>query len=91
MADATQYASVWFLVGKLPFLIQNMCPATDKYISPYIDKNKQPIKIDDRIIADVVKNAHEVLGIANRGAKIIFPDIKTIYAALVYQLEQQKK
>jgi hypothetical protein len=37
------------------FLIQNMCPTTDKYISPYLDKNKQPIKIDDRIAADVVK------------------------------------
>lgn len=73
------------------FLIQNMCPVTDKYISPYIDKNKQPIKIDNRVIADVIKNAHEVLGIANRGAKIIFPDIKTIYATLVHQLEQEKK
>ena len=39
----------------------------------------------------MVKNAHEVLGIANRGAKIIFPDIKTIYATLVHQLEQEKK
>lgn len=72
------------------FLIQNMCPVTDKYISPYIDKNKQPIKIDDRTKDDVVKNAHEVLGIANRGAKIIFPDIKAIYSALVQQLEQSK-
>ena len=30
------------------FLIQNMCPATDKYLIPYIDKNGCPIRIDDR-------------------------------------------
>jgi hypothetical protein len=25
------------------FLIQNMCPVTNRYITPYIDKNKQQI------------------------------------------------
>ena len=68
------------------FLIQNMCPATEKYLIAYIDKNNQPIRIDDRIAADVVKNAHEVLGMAKRGAKVIFPDVFRIYRSLKQQL-----
>lgn len=72
------------------FLIQNMCPVTDKYISAYIDKNKQSIQIDGRVAADIIKNAHEVLGIFNRGAKVIFPDVKTIYTALVQQMAPEE-
>ncbi len=68
------------------FLIQNMCPVTDRYISAYIDKNNQPIQIDSRVASDIVKNAREVLGIAKRGRKIIFPDVQTIYNILVQQL-----
>ena len=64
------------------FLIQNMCPATEKYLKAYIDRNNQPIRIDDRVAADVVKNAREVLGLAKRGAKVIFPDVFKIYSNL---------
>lgn len=73
------------------FLIQNMCPVTGRYMTPYVDKNKRPIRLDGRVVADVVRNAHEVLGIANRGARVIFPDIKAIYAALVLQLQGEEK
>ena len=69
------------------FLIQNMCPATEEYLTAYIDKNDQPIRIDARIAADVVKNAREVLSIAKRGAKVIFPDVFKIYRVL----EQKEK
>ena len=64
------------------FLIQNMCPATEKYLTAYIDKNNQPIRIDERIAADVIKNAREVLSMAKRGAKVIFPDVFKIYRVL---------
>lgn len=70
------------------FLIQNMCPATEKYLTAYIDKNNQPIRIDDRIASDVIKNAREVLGMARRGAKVIFPDVFTIYRGLEQQLKE---
>jgi hypothetical protein len=40
---------------KCAFLIQNMCPVMNRYITPYIDKNKQPIKIDDRVVQDIIK------------------------------------
>ncbi len=72
------------------FLIQNMCPATEKYLTAYIDKNNQPIRIDDRIAADVVKNAREVLGMAKRGTKVIFPDVFQIYRGLEQQLNLEK-
>ena len=51
------------------FLIQNMCPATENYLTPYIDKNKQPIRIDGRVAADVEKNARNVLAWQNAGQK----------------------
>lgn len=54
------------------FLIQNMCPATGNYLTPYIDKNSCPIRIDNRVAADVTKNAWDVLAMAKRGAKVIF-------------------
>ena len=70
------------------FLIQNMCPATEKYLTPYIDKNKQPIQVDGRVAADVEKNARSVLALAKRGAKVIFPDVFAIFQGLEQQLQQ---
>ena len=64
------------------FLIQNMCPATKDYLTAYTDKNNMPICIDGRIAADVSKNARTALAMARRGAKVIFPDIFTIYNVL---------
>ena len=69
------------------FLIQNMCPVTERYIREvYVDKNGTPIQIDGRTVDDVITNAREVLAIAKRGAQIVFPDIKAIHAALCNQL-----
>lgn len=59
-----------------------MCPVTEPYLIAYINKNSVPICLDDRIVADVTKNAREVLAIARRGAKVIFPDVFKIYQAL---------
>lgn len=67
------------------FLIQNMCPATNKYLTPYIDKYDCPIRIDNRVAADVIKNARDVLAMAKRGAKVIFPDVFKIYRGLEQQ------
>ena len=75
-----------FLGRDTAFLIQNMCPATKKYLTPYIDKNQQPIQIDGRIASDVEKNARIALAMAKRGAKVIFPDIFAIFRVLEEQL-----
>ena len=69
------------------FLIQNMCPATSKYLTPYIDKNDCPIRIDDRIASDVERSARNVLAVAKRGAQVIFPDVFKIYHGLELQLQ----
>lgn len=70
------------------FLIQNMCPAIEKYLTAYIDKNNSPIQIDNRIAEDVSRNAREVLALAKRGAKVVFSDIFKIYAGLEEQLKE---
>lgn len=70
------------------FLIQNMCPATEKYLIPYMDKNQQPIRIDGRVAADVEKNARNVLALAKRGANVIFPDVFAIFQVLEQQFQQ---
>lgn len=70
------------------FLIQNMCPATEKYLTAYVDKNNCFVRIDGRVAADVEKNARNVLAMARRGAKIIFPDVFKIYCGLEQQLRQ---
>ena len=64
------------------FLIQNMCPVTAPYLTAYINKKAEPVRLDDRVVADIAKNAREVLAIARRGAKVIFPDVFKIYQAL---------
>lgn len=71
------------------FLIQNMCPATNEYLTPYIDRNNRPVRIDNRVAADVIKNARDVLAMAKRGAKVIFPDVFKIYHGLEQQLLMQ--
>lgn len=57
-------------------------------MTAYIDKNNCPIRIDDRIAADIEKNARHVLAMAKRGAKVIFPDVFKIYCGLEQQLQQ---
>ena len=46
----------------------------------------RPIRIDGRVASDVERNARDVLAIAKRGAKVIFPDVFKIYNELEQQL-----
>jgi len=70
------------LGSQAAFLIQNMCPATQKYIREiYIDKNNNPVMIDNRVVQDVVSNARATLAKVTRGATLMFTkaiDIKEI-------------
>lgn len=47
--------------------------------SKYLSGNRE---LFDRIAAGVEKNARDVLAIAKRGVKVIFPDVFTIYREL---------
>jgi hypothetical protein len=72
------------------FLIQNICPVTKKYIREvYVDKNNNPVKIDNRIVRDVVSNAKVTLAKANRGAKIVFTKFQEIKNELLIELENE--
>ena len=77
---------------KAAFLIQNICPVTEKYIQEiYVDKNNVPIKIDNRVVQDVISNARATLSKVERGAKLIFPDIASIKKVLLEDLKQPSK
>ena len=72
------------------FLIQNICPSTNKYLIPYIDKHKQPVKISKPIALNVIKNAYKVLSLLEHdGINLIYPDIYKIYKSLNLQKDLQ--
>ena len=73
------------------FLIQNMCPATEEYLQAYLDKYQNPIRIEEKTAEDVIRNAKEVLGIARRGARVIFPDVFTILRILEARMTEKNE
>lgn len=73
------------------FLIQNMCPVTNKYLIPYIDRKNQPVRIDNRIAASITQNAQDVLEKAKHGMKVFYPDVFKIYKELEVQILQAQK
>lgn len=67
------------------FLIQNMCPVTEKYIkNEYIDgRTSVPVRIDGRFEAELIGKAKKVLALQRKGIKLIFPDVLKIEEALL--------
>ena len=67
------------------FLIQNMCPVTDKYIlNQYLDGISQtPVQIDNLFAKKLIADAKRVLLLQRRGKKLIFPDVLKIEVALL--------
>lgn len=77
-----------FLNKENAFLIQNMCPVTQKYIKNiYVDKNNKPIYINYQTAKEIIKYSNEVLAKQKYGVKIIFPDVLHIKNKLLEQLE----
>ena len=77
------------LIGRdAAFLIQDMCPATEKYIANiYLHKNASPVQIDQRTSWYIMRNARRVLEKVKAGVpNLVFPDIRGIYAELCCQL-----
>jgi hypothetical protein len=72
-----------------------MCPATKKYIDEiYIDKNSNLHVATDNITEqNVISRAKRVLALNNQNKNpnylIIFPDVKSIYSALLTELAPQ--
>ena len=67
------------------FLIQNMCPVTEKYIkNEYIDSRASvPVRIDGRFEAELISKAKRVLALQRKGVKLIFPDVLKIEKELL--------
>lgn len=67
------------------FLIQNMCPITEKYIkNEYIDgRASVPVRIDGRFEAELINKAKRVLALQRKGVKLIFPDVLKIEKELL--------
>ena len=67
------------------FLIQNMCPITEKYIkNEYIDSRASvPVRIDGRFEAELISKAKRVLALQRKGVKLIFPDVLKIEKELL--------
>ena len=70
------------------FLIQNMCPVTEKYIkNEYIDsKTSIPVRIDGRLEKEIITKAKKVLALERKGIKLIFPDVINIEKQLLNHL-----
>lgn len=67
------------------FLIQNMCPITEKYIkNEYIDSRASvPVRIDGRFETELISKAKRVLALQRKGVKLVFPDVLKIEKELL--------
>lgn len=69
------------------FLIQNMCPITEKYMkNEYLDSVANiPVRVDGRLEKELKDKAGKVLALQRKGAKLIFPDVLSIEKELLNQ------
>ena len=70
------------------FLIQNMCPATSKYIhNEYFDSTSNiPVRVNGTLEKEIIAKAKKVLALQRQGKKLIFPDIQKIEKELIKTL-----
>ncbi len=73
---------------KKAFLIQNMCPVTDAYVSDmYVDsRTSVPVALEYNLEKELIKKAKQILALRRKGAKLIFPDVLAIEASLVEKM-----
>lgn len=67
------------------FLIQNICPVTQKYINnEYLDKNNTPVRIPQPLEKVLQSKAKKVIALVRRGIHgLVFTDILGIEKALL--------
>jgi hypothetical protein len=66
------------------FLIQNMCPVVDRYISnQYEDSNAVPVRVDGVLEKRLIQNGRKVLALVRQGKPLIFPNVLKIEAELL--------
>ena len=79
-----------FLGNKTAFLIQNMCPATEEYISEEYLRDNIPAAIASNLESEIESKAKRALMLQRQGHKLIFPDVQTIEASLATKLQSRK-
>ena len=67
------------------FLIQNMCPVSQQYITnEYIDTvSSMPVRLNGAFERTLIQKANKVLALHRRGIKLIFPDVLKIEQELL--------
>jgi hypothetical protein len=81
-----------FVLGKRKaFLIQNMCPVTEKYIiNEYIDKaTNKPVVIGDSLKNELNASARKAVRLYRQGIKIVFANILEIEKILLTELAEE--
>ena len=83
----------YVLGKKKAFLIQNMCPVTDKYIlNEYIDNaTNKPVVINPSLMGELNASARKAVRLYRQGIKIVFANILNIEKILLAELEEDKK
>ena len=73
-----------FLGYKKAFLLQNMCPITERYIAnQYFDAHHRPVQLDRFTVNLLIEKAKYVLNLYKRGFDIIFPNVRLIESRLL--------
>ena len=67
------------------FLIQNMCPITEKYIkNEYYDSRARiPVRINGQLEKELKQKANKILALQRKGIKLIFPEVLVIEQKLL--------
>lgn len=73
------------------FLIQNMFPITEKYISHIHTRNNNPVPVNIKITKEVKKRVNKALALLNKGIKIIFPDVNKIKRLMLDEIREAEK
>lgn len=83
--DTIQFGEV--LGRRKAFLIQNMCPISEKYIkNEYMDAaSGLAVRLDGAFEKVLLQKAKRVLALQRRGLKLIFPDVLKIERELLSQ------
>lgn len=82
--------SLGYLKGnKTAFLLQNMCPVTEKYIlNEYVDaQNHNAIKISNGLKKELNAKARKIIRLANQGKKLTFTNVIRIRQRLLEEME----
>jgi len=82
--------SFGYILGeKKAFLVQNMCPVTDKYITNiYIDKNTSaPVTIPHKLQIELNTKIRKALRLYRKGTKIVLTMALDIEKDLIKELE----